>query len=119
MGTLTVFLGIIMVCQVILVVAIAALAFTLKKFLDTSAAPALSEVQHTVQTVNKAVDIVEDRAERIMDIGEDAARRVSGKLAATTDSVENSISVSVISVWSLIAGVAKAIEVWRGASART
>lgn len=118
MTLLLVFVGIIALSNLLLLGAIAFLALAFKKFLDTSAASTLAEVKSTVRNVNSMVDKVEDRAEKIMIIGEDTARKVSGSVNATTEMVQNSLTTPLISVSSFVAGVTKAVETWRRASAR-
>ena len=112
MTLLTVFVGIIAFSNLVLLLAIAYLAVAVKKLLDTSIKP-------TITSVNDLVGKVEDRAERIMDIGEDTARKVSGTVVATTDMVQNSITSPVISLSSMVAGISKAVATWRRVSAKT
>jgi hypothetical protein len=81
--------------------------------------PAVGEVQSTARKVNIIVDNVSDRATKIMDIGENTARQVSGKVVATTGLLENSAAAPIISISSVIAGITKAVQVWRGSSAKS
>lgn len=118
MTLLIVFVGIIAVSNVLLLGAISFLAFAAKKFLDTSAASTLSEVKATVHSVNNMVDKVEDKAEKIMNISEDTARKISGTMMATTDMVQETVTTPIISISSFIAGLTKAIETWRRTSVR-
>ena len=112
MTLLTVFVGIIAFSNLVMFVAIAYLAVAVKKLLDTSVKP-------TIENVNKLVNKVEDKAERIMDIGEDTARKVSGTVVATTDMVQNTITSPMISFSSMVAGITKAVETWRRVCAKT
>lgn len=119
MTTLTVFVGIIAVSNLILLVGLALLAFSLKRLVDATVNPVVREVNATLRKVNALVDKVEDKTERIMDISEDTVRRVSGSVVATTDVVENAIASPFIGISSLVTGVAKALEAWRRTSAAT
>lgn len=113
MTLLTVFVGIIALSNLILLVGLAMLAFSLKKVVDTSINPALREVNKTVKKVNALVDKIDDRADRILDISEDTVRVVSGKVVATTDVVEHAVASPFISISSLVTGISKGLEAWR------
>ena len=119
MTTLTVFVGIIAVCNLILLVGLAALAVSLSRVVNKSLSPALSEVNATVKKVNALVDKVDDHVEHMLDISEDTVRRVSGSVVATSDVVENAIASPFIGISSLMTGIARALEAWRRASATT
>ncbi|MHB1001208.1 MAG: hypothetical protein ACYC27_18350 [Armatimonadota bacterium] len=119
MTWLTVFVGIIAFSNLILLVGLAFLAFTVKKLLDNSVQPVLSEVKSTINNVNSMVDKVENKAERIMEISEDTARKVSGRVVATTNIVQESITTPLINISSVLTGISKAITVLRGQSARS
>jgi hypothetical protein len=116
---LQVFVGIIAFCNLLLLVAIAVLALSAKRFIDTSATPAVSDVRNTIQSVNSMVDQVEDKAERIMCISEETAQKLSDRVIATTDMVQESVTTPLINISSFVAGVTKAVETWRKASIRT
>ena len=107
MALLTVFVGIIAFSSLVLLIGVAALAFSLKRLTDTSIRPLLDKA-------NSLMDKVDTRAETIMDIGEDAARKVSGAVVATTDTVEQAVVSPIMGLSSLAAGVAKAVEAFRG-----
>ena len=119
MTLLQVFVGIIAFSNLLLLAAIAFLAFAAKRFIDTSAAPAVSDVRNTIQSVNGMVDKVEGTAERIMCIGEQTAQKLSDRVIATTDVVQETVTTPLINVSSFAAGVAKALETWRKTSTRT
>jgi hypothetical protein len=119
MTTLTVFVGIIAVCNLILLVGLAALAFSLSRVVNKSLNPTLAEVNATVKKVNTLVDKVDDHVEHILEVSETTVRRVSGSVVATTDVVENAIASPFIGMSSLMTGIAKALEAWRRASATT
>ena len=108
---IAIFTGVISLSNLILLGGLAYLAVNVKKLLDTSVKP-------TVANVKSIVDKVEDSAERIMDIGEDAVRKVSSTVAATTDVVQDTVTSPLISISSLFAGISKAMQVWRRASAK-
>ena len=118
MTLLTVFVGIIAFSNLLLLVAIAMLAFALKGLVEKSVVPAVSEVKSTIHNVNTLVDKVEDKAERIMIIGEETARTVSSKVVATTDLVQETVTSPLINASSILTGVLRAVETWRRASAR-
>ncbi len=113
MITLTVFVGIIAVSNLILLLAVALLAFSLKRVVDTSVTRTIKDVDATVKKVNTLVDKIDDRAERIMEISENTVRRVSGSVVATSDVVENAIASPFISISGLLTGISRAWEAWR------
>jgi len=112
MVLLTVFVGIIAFSSLVLLVGLATLAVSIKRLIDTSVKPAISNV-------NTLVDKVENRAERIMEISEDTVRKVSGKAVAAADMVEDTVTTPLISLSSLVAGISKAVQTWRQASIRS
>jgi uncharacterized protein YoxC len=116
---LTVFVGIIAFCNILLLISIAFLVFSISRLVGRSVVPAVGEVQSTVKKVNGIMDNVGDRASKIMDIGENTARKVSGKVVATTGLLENTAAAPIISVSSIIAGITKAVQVWRESSAQS
>ena len=118
MTLLLVFVGIIALSNLILLFAIAFLALAAKRFLDTSAASTLAEAKTTIRNVNDMVDRVENKAEQIMNLSEDTARKVSSTVVATTEMVGDSVTKPLIDISSFLTGVSKAIETWRKASAR-
>lgn len=107
---IAVFTGVIALSNLVLLGGLAYLAVTVKKLVDTSVKP-------TIENVNTLVDKVEDRAERMMDIGEDAVRKVSGTVVATTELVGDTVTSPMIGLSSLFAGVSKAVQTWLRASA--
>jgi nucleoside diphosphate kinase len=113
---LIIFVGIIAFSNLVLLLAIAFLALAAKKFLDTSATPMMAEVKETVNKVNEMVDRIEDKADHIMTIGEDTAQKVSTSVVTASDMVEKSVKEPLVTVSSVIAGIAKAVETWRKAS---
>ncbi|MFA6665634.1 MAG: hypothetical protein WCT06_03580 [Armatimonadota bacterium] len=119
MTLLTVFVGIIAFCNILLLISIAFLVFSISRLVGRSVVPAVGEVQSTVKKVNGIMDNVGDRASKIMDIGENTARKVSGKVVATTGLLENTAAAPIISVSSIIAGITKAVQVWRESSAQS
>ena len=106
MTLLTVFVGIIAFSNLVLLIGLAVLAFSAKRLMDTSVRPLMDKV-------SALVDKVDDKTEKIMEIGEDAARRVSGSVVATSDTVENAVVSPILSLSSLYAGISKAIETFR------
>ena len=112
MALLTVFVGIIAFSNLLLLVAIAVLAFSLSKVMNTSVKPVLSEVQLTIKNVNELVGKVEGRADHIMQIGEQTASKVSAKVVAASDIVEHTVTDRVMKITSLWAGISRAWEVW-------
>lgn len=115
MTLLTVFVGIIAFSNLILLVAVAALALRMNSLVSTS-------VQPLMDKANKLMDTVDDKTGRILEISEDTARKVSDSVVATSDAVENAVVSPILSISSLAAGVAKAVETFktsRGASAQT
>jgi len=119
MTLLTIFVGIIALSNLVLLIAISILAMSVKRLVDTSIKPAVSEATHTIHNVNQLVEKVEDKAERIMQIGEETARKVSSTLVATTDVVQETVSSPLISFSSLIAGISRAWQTWRRASSES
>lgn len=118
MTLLTVFVGIIALSDLIFLLALALLALAAKGAIDKGVMPAMSEVNQAIKGINKFVDGVEGKAERIMDLGEDTARRVSGSVVATTEMVQQTVASPFIGLASLAAGISKAMQTWRSASAR-
>jgi hypothetical protein len=114
---LIVFVGIIAFCNLLLLVSIAVLALSVSRLVSKSVMPAVGEVQSTARKVNNLVDTVGDRAGRIMDVGESTVRQVSGKVVATTGLLENSAAAPIITLSSVIAGIARGFQVWRGSAA--
>ena len=115
---MTIFVGVIAFSNLVLLVGLAVLAFSIKRILDRSVKPAISQAESTIASVNSLVDKVEDRAEDILDIGKDTVRQVSSRVVATTDMVQHSVASPIISVSSLLAGISKALETWRSTSAK-
>jgi len=113
MALFTVFVGIIAFSNLLLLVAIGVLAFSLSKVMNTSVKPVLSEVQSTIKNVNELVGKVESRADHIMQIGEQTASKVSAKVVAASDIVEHTVTDRVVKITSLWAGISRAWEVWR------
>ncbi len=105
---LVIFTGVIALSNVILLVGLAYLAVTVTRILNKSVSPALSEVKHTIRNVNDMVDKVEQKAENILDISEQTARRVSGSVVAATDVVQHSVAEPFINLSSVIAGISRA-----------
>jgi len=108
---IAIFTGVIALSSLILLGGLAYLAVTVKKLIDTSVKPAVANVK-------SLVDKVEDSAERIMDVGEDTVRKVSDTVVATTDMVQDTVASPLISFSSLLAGISKAVQTWRRASAK-
>lgn len=119
MTLLTIFVGVIALSNLVLLLGLAYLAIAVKKLIDTSVKPAVSEAQSTIHNVNVMVDKVEDKAEQILNIGEETARKVSGSVVATTDMVQDTVTPPLISFSSMVAGISKALETWRRASAKS
>ncbi len=116
MTLLTVFVGIIALSNLVLLGGLAYLAVTVKRLVDTSVKPAISEAASTLKTVNELADKVEEKAEDILDISEQTARRVSGSVVATTDMVRQSVTTPLISVSSVLSGVSRALDVLKRAA---
>jgi hypothetical protein len=118
MTLLTVFVGIIALSNLIFLISLAFLASALKRAVDKGLLPAMSEVTNVVRGINKLLGEAEGKAERIMDIGEDTARKVSGTVVATTEMVQQTVASPIIGISSLMTGISKAVQTWRSASAR-
>lgn len=114
---LTVFVGIVALSNLILLSGLAYLAITIKRLIDTSIRPAMTEVNSAVKTVNELVDKVETKAEHVLDIGEETVREVSGKVVATSDMVQHTVASPLIGISSFLTGLSKAISALRSASA--
>lgn len=112
---IAVFTGIIAVSNLLLLGGVAFLAMTVKKLVERQVMPAVSEVKSTIANVNKLVDRVEGKAEEIMDIGENTARQVSSRVVQTTDMLQDTVTTPLINISSIIAGITRAVEVWRSA----
>jgi len=106
MTLLTVFVGIIAFSNLVLLIGLAVLAFSAKRLMDTSVRPLMDKV-------NALVDKVDDKTGKIMEIGEDTARKVSGSVVATSDTVEDAVVSPILGLSSLYAGISKAIETFR------
>lgn len=110
---IAVFTGIIALANLILLGGLAYLAITVKRTIDKSVKPVISEVEATVQKVNGLVENVGARAERILDAGEDAALDVSKRVMSTAEIVDEVIKPPLISVAGLVAGISRAFETLR------
>ena len=119
MTLLTVFVGVIAVCNIIVLVGTAVALFALKRLIDKPVRQAVCEAKTTIENVNKLVDTVEDRTQRILDIGEQTAKKVSGNVMATSDVVRETITTPLISFSGLVAGITEAIQCCRRASAKS
>ena len=110
MTLLTVFVAIIAVCNVIVLVGTAVALFALKRLVDKPVRQAVCEAKSTIENINKLVDTVEDRTERILDISEQTARKVSVNVMATSEVVKETITSPLISFSSIVAGVSEALK---------
>lgn len=119
MSLLTVFVGIIAVCNVIVLVGTAVALFALRRLIDKPVRQAVCEAKNTIHNVNQLVDTVEDRTERLLDIGEQTARKVSGNVMVTSDVVRKTITSPLISFSGLITGITEAVQYCRRASAKS
>jgi uncharacterized protein YoxC len=115
---IAVFTGVIALSNLILLCGLAFLAIAVKRLLEKSVIPAASEAKSTIASVNDLVKNVESKAERIMDIGEDAARKVSGKVATAADVAGETIAAPLIGISSALAGISKALEVLRSRTSK-
>lgn len=100
-------------CNVALLIALTFLIVSVKKLLDKQVASTVGEVQATLREVHTLVDTVENKAQRIMDVSEETVRKVSGRVVATTDLVQETITSPLISLSSTVAGLLKAFQVLR------
>lgn len=89
---ISVFTGIIALCNLILLIGLAALALTVKRLLDKSVRPVIDEVSDTVKLVNGVVE------------------HVSSSVMATTDVVQHTVVQPFIAIAGLAAGVGRAIQ---------
>ncbi len=110
MTWLIVFVGIIALCNLLLLITVGYLAFMVRKLIVKSAQPAMAEVTSTIKSVNSFVEKVENRVDHMMEIGESTAKKVSDKIIATADIIKHSISSPLISILSIITGVSRAIS---------
>ena len=118
MTLLTIFVGIIAFSNLVLLVGLAYLAFAVRGLVNKQVQPAVHEVTSTLKDVHEFIDRVEDRAEEVMSIGEDTARKVSGKVVATSDVIQHAVSEPLINFTSIVAGIARAVSAYRQASTR-
>jgi uncharacterized protein YoxC len=110
---IVIFTGLIALSNLLLLGAIAYLAFTVKSLLTDSVQPAICEATETIKRVNEMVERVEQKAENILDISEETARRVSGSVLAATDVVQHSVAAPFINLASMVAGIRRAVETLR------
>ncbi len=110
---LVIFVGVIALSNLVLLGGLAFLAIAVRNLLNKSVQPALSEATHTIRNVNDIVERVERKAENILDISEETARRVSGSVVAATDVVQHSVAQPFINLASVIAGINRAINTLR------
>lgn len=110
---IAIFTGVIALSNVILLIGLAYMAVTVTKILRKSVRPAIAEVTHTIRNVNDIVERVEQKAETILDISEQTARRVSGSVVATTEMVEHTVTEPLINLSSIVAGINKAVSTLR------
>ena len=106
---IAIFTGVTALCNIILLIGLAYLAVTVTRLLNKSVQPALSEVTKTIRNVTELVERVEQKAENILDISEETARRVSGSVVAATEVVEHSVAQPFINFSSIMAGISKAV----------
>lgn len=119
MTLLTVFVGVIAFSSLILLIGLGVLAFAVKRLIDQPVRQVMNEAQTTLHNVHELVDRVEDRTERLLDIGEETARKVSGNVMVTSDLMRETIVSPLISFSGLIAGISEAVQYCRRASARS
>lgn len=110
---IVIFTGVIAFSSLVLLVGLAVLAFAVKSLVNNSVQPAVSEAANTIRNVNELVERVEEKAENILDISEETARRISGSVVAATDVVQHSVAEPFINLASLVAGISKAINTLR------
>lgn len=110
---LVIFTGIIAISSLVLLGGIAFLAFAVRNLVNRSVQPAICEATETIRNVNGFVERVEQKAECILDISEETARRVSGSVVSTTDMVQHTVAQPIINLASLMAGISKAISTLR------
>ncbi|MHB0912960.1 MAG: hypothetical protein ACYC2Y_05900 [Armatimonadota bacterium] len=115
---IAIFTGIIALANLLLLAGLAFLAFAVKKLIDQAVMPAVKEAKETVENLNEMVERVEQKAERIMDIGEETARRVGNRVVATSDVVQETVASPLINISSFITGIQRGIETWRYLSQR-
>lgn len=110
---IVIFTGLIALSSLVLLIGLAILAFAVRNLVSNSVQPAVSEATNTIKSVNELVERVEKKAENILDISEETARRVSGSVVAAADVVQHSIAEPFINLAGLVAGVNKAISILR------
>lgn len=109
MTWLTVFVGIIAFSNLILLTGLAMLAISVKRLLDDSVKPVLTEVKSTITDVNTMVHRIDDKAEKIMTISEDTAQKVSDHIVSTSGLVSEVVNSPLINIAGAAAGIAKMI----------
>lgn len=109
MTWLTIFVGIIAFSNLILLTGLAMLAFSVKKLLDDSVKPVLTEVKSTITDVNTMVHKIDDKAEKIMTISQDTAQKVSEHVVSTSTIVMEAVNSPLINIAGAAAGIAKMI----------
>lgn len=92
LAVISVFTGIIALCNLVLLIGLAALALAVKRLLDKSVRPVIDEVSDTVRHVSGVV------------------QHVSDSVAATNDVVQHTVAQPFIAIAGLAAGVGRAIE---------
>ena len=110
---LVIFTGVIALSSLVLLGGLAFLAVAARNVLTGSVQPAICEATNVIRNVNGFVDKAEQKAENILDISEETARRVSGSVVSTTDLVQHSVAQPFIGLASLLAGVNQAIKTLR------
>ncbi|MDH7480752.1 MAG: hypothetical protein QHH26_02090 [Armatimonadota bacterium] len=113
---LIVFVGVIALCNLLLLGTVAYLALMVRGLINKSVQPAMAEVTSTIKSVNGFVEKVENRAEHVMEISEETAKKVSSKIVATTDIIKQAVSSPLIGILSIIAGVSRAISEYKRTS---
>lgn len=116
---IAIFTGVIALSNLILLGGLAYLAITASRLVGTEVKPVLADVRSTLRKVNETVDEVETKTEHIMGIGEDTARKVSGRVVATTDVIQDAIIAPLVNISSILTGISRAIETLRRSSVRT
>ena len=110
---IAVFTGIIALSNLILLGGLAWLGMTVSRLINHSVRPTIRDIDRTIRKVHGFVDMAEARAENVLDISERTVREVSGRVVAASDMLEHAVTGPIIQASGFLAGVRRAVEVWR------
>jgi uncharacterized protein YoxC len=105
----------IMVIALVMTVGLVAAVLILRKSINRllkAADPAIKRAEAAINTVGGIAETVRSRTDEITHTVEDTVDDVSRKVKSTTTVIEDAVRPPLISVASMLAGLARGLEVW-------